>query len=524
MMLRLARLGVAPLAAALTLSVLALPSQSAAQPTDTFLCYKAKRPKGAPKFATTTVAVTDELQTRPLDVKMPKMVCAPVDLGAGLIDPDTSLLAYEVRAVKGSTYSPGAGVEVLDGLGELYVDTKPQPQFLLVPTATDPDADPAPPDPAEHALDHYRCHKTKTSEGHAPLPSGLQIALQGQASGPALLDVKKARHLCEPVDALGVEIKHAGNHLMCYQVRRARGEPKSGKIASLRVSNQFGAAALDTVKEFEICLPARAIDLCNGFAELCDRAYDAVAYPTTHNAMSNAEEGWLLPNQSFAVNTQLDDGVRGLMLDTWYFGGDVVLCHGGDLFPCDLTGMKPLVDGLAEIKGFLDRRPNEIVSIIFESYVSEADTEADFVASGLIDDVHVQPIGEPWPTLRELIEDGTRLVVFTDDSGATLPWHHYVWDFAWETHFSFENPEDFSCTINRGSMQNSLFILNHFLTRFVGSPVLADMVNHNPLFIDRAEQCLAESGRLPNFVTVDYYNIGDLFPVVDSLNGVGDGA
>jgi hypothetical protein len=46
------------------------------------------------------------------------------------------------------------------------------------------------------------------------------------------------------------------------------------------------------------------------------------------------------------------------------------------------------------------------------------------------------------------------------------------------------------------------------------------MVNHNPLFIDRAEQCRTESGRLPNFVTVDFYDIGDLFDVVDSLNGL----
>jgi len=46
------------------------------------------------------------------------------------------------------------------------------------------------------------------------------------------------------------------------------------------------------------------------------------------------------------------------------------------------------------------------------------------------------------------------------------------------------------------------------------------MVNHNPLFIDRALQCQAESGRLPNFVTVDYYDIGDVFSVVDKLNGL----
>ena len=291
-------------------------------------------------------------------------------------------------------------------------------------------------------------------------------------------------------------------------------------MRGLHTNNEFGPAALDALKEVELCLPARAIARCNGSRLLCDRAYDAVSYPTTHNAMSNAEEGWIGPNQDYSITHQLEDGVRALMLDTWYFDGQVVLCHGGDVFPCDLTGMKPLVDGLAEIKTFLDRHPNEVVSIIFESYVSEADVLSAFMASGLLSSVHVQSAADPWPSLRDLILADTRLVVFTDDSAASLPWHLYVWDFAWETHFSFATPQDFTCTRNRGSAANSLFILNHFLTKVVGSPLLADMVNHNPLFIDRAEQCQSESGRLPNFVTVDFYDIGDLFAVVDSLNGV----
>jgi len=40
------------------------------------------------------------------------------------------------------------------------------------------------------------------------------------------------------------------------------------------------------------------------------------------------------------------------------------------------------------------------------------------------------------------------------------------------------------------------------------------------LFLDRAMQCRTESGQLPNFVTVDFFDIGDLFTVVDALNGV----
>ncbi len=262
---------------------------------------------------------------------------------------------------------------------------------------------------------------------------------------------------------------------------------------------------------------------CNGVASLCDRPFDEVVFATSHNAMSNDAESWLAPNQQVTVPDQLDAGIRSLMLDTWYWGGDAVLCHGGEVVPglgCDLTGQKPLDVGLAELTTYLDTHPHEVLSIIFESYISEADTAADFATSGLLGHVHVQSVGAPWPTLRDLIAAGTRMVVFTDDSGVSLPWHHYVWSHAWETHFSFQAPGDFSCAPNRGSTSNPLFILNHFLTNPFASPALAEMVNHNPLFIDRAEQCESESGDVANFVTVDFENIGDVYGVVAKLNGL----
>ena len=66
---------------------------------------------------------------------------------------------------------------------------------------------------------------------------------------------------------------------------------------------------------------------CNGRAELCDRTFDAVSYPTTHNSFSNAEENWTNPNQRYGITRQLSDGVRALMLDTYYYAGDLYLCH-----------------------------------------------------------------------------------------------------------------------------------------------------------------------------------------------------
>lgn len=486
---------------------------------DAFVCYRTRPADGAAAFAGATAEVGDETETRSLDVKKPVTLCLPADLGGGVDDADTYLRGYRTRPARGALpLDADTAVAVQHSLGEHRVDTKPRPTMLLVPAAAGATA----PDAAQHEVDHYRCQKAKSSDGAAAIAPGTEITVDDPFSSGKTFRLTKPRQLCSPVSAFGTPVDDPAGSLLCYRARRAPGEPRHDRVLGLAVADSLGASAVDTLVEVEICLSSRAIARCNGFAELCDRGFEQVSYATTHNAMSNAAEGWLGPNQSYSITTQLDDGIRALMLDTWYFDLQPVLCHGGDVVPCDVAGMKPLADGLAEITDFLDRRPNEVVSIIFESYVTEADTEAAFVAADLMRHVHVQPVDQPWPTLRELLEADTRLVVLTDDGGGSLPWHHYVWDYAWETHFSFQNPSQFSCNRNRGAADNELFILNHFLTNFIGSPNLANQVNHNPLFVDRALQCESESGRLPNFVTVDFYEIGDVFAVVDTLNGVAD--
>ena len=254
---------------------------------------------------------------------------------------------------------------------------------------------------------------------------------------------------------------------------------------------------------------------CNGALELCDRRYDEVAYPTTHNAMSNAADGWERPNQNVGIAAQLDDGVRGLMLDVHDWDDEPTLCHA----LCPL-GSLPLVDGLRTIKSFLDRHRGEVVTIIFESYVPAADIAAAFDASGADHYVRAQAPGTAWPTLRELIDADQRLIVFTDnDGGGTYPWYMDVWAHAWETPFSAETTDDFVCDMNRGDRANELFIFNHFLTRTFAVPEEADTTNADPFLLDRARQCAADAGGdLPNFVTVDFYDQGDLFEAVNALN------
>lgn len=254
---------------------------------------------------------------------------------------------------------------------------------------------------------------------------------------------------------------------------------------------------------------------CNGALELCARRYDEVVYPTTHNAMSNAEDGFSFPNQHLGLARQLGDGVRGLMLDV-HVGdnGRAYLCHA----LCS-GGQTLLVDGLTTIRAYLDQHRGEVVTIIFESYVTAAMIADGFEASGLARYVHAQAPGTPWPTLRELIDADHRVVVFTDDDGGgAYPWYHDVWAHAWETPFAASTTDDFTCEMNRGSAANPLFIFNHFLTRTLAVPEEAATVNANPFLLDRARACMAASGRLPNFVTVDFYDVGDLFAAVQELN------
>lgn len=61
------------------------------------------------------------------------------------------------------------------------------------------------------------------------------------------------------------------------------------------------------------------IESCNGMNALCDRQINEVVFPATHNSMAAAESpGWYLSEQLRTIPGQLDDGVRGLLIDVYY--------------------------------------------------------------------------------------------------------------------------------------------------------------------------------------------------------------
>ena len=257
---------------------------------------------------------------------------------------------------------------------------------------------------------------------------------------------------------------------------------------------------------------------CNGHVELCDRRLDEVALPSTHNSHSALDEGFsqLNANHQHGVGQQLEDGVRGLLLDIYLEDGETTLCHGG----CFL-GSTPHAEVLAVLAAFMESHPREVIAIIYQDDVDPALVEADYVDAGL--DALVWTYGGgPMPTLAEMIAADTRLVVTAESKGPPPAWYHHAWDVFWDTPYSYASADEFSCELNRGGTDNPLYLVNHWVNSAIDLPSQdnAAEVNQFEVLYGRASQCRDESGQMPTMVAVDFYEEGDLFAAVDALNGL----
>jgi hypothetical protein len=318
--------------------------------------------------------------------------------------------------------------------------------------------------------------------------------------------------------------------------------------------------------------PAPEIAGCNGHAALCDRRLDEVALPATHNSMSVPLPGWFASLQEQPISEQLADGIRGLLLDTHYAdrlpdgrtrtyfadraavreaieedgvgargveaaerlrqragfrgGGErgMYLCHTF----CEL-GSTPLADVLDDIREFLVMHPGDVLVMINQDYVTPADFVAAVDAAGLTRYAFEPPRGDEWPTLGEMVERDSRLVILAENEAGAAPWYQLVYErLTQETPFSFASPEVLTapaglaatCRPNRGPDGAPLLLVNHWInTDPAPRPSNAAIVNAYEPLLRRARTCQQERGQGVNLLAVDFYGRGDLFRVVDTLNG-----
>ena len=264
---------------------------------------------------------------------------------------------------------------------------------------------------------------------------------------------------------------------------------------------------------------------CNGFESLCLKNYNEIAYLTTHNSYNSFEDSFYLPNQNLNITSQLNHGVRAFMLDIYSLNNELVLYHN----IIDL-GYYLFSDVLLEFKNFIEQNPNEVITIILEDYSTINELTTELETSLIIDYLYVHNVDMGWPTLQEIINVDKRIVLFSDQDIEEAPiWFNYLWDHAVETNYDNLSIEDFSCDYNRGQPENELFILNHFITDYFLYVTNIEVyneqvqvVNTNPYFLNRANECKIINDKFPNFITVDFFDNGDCIQVVNTLNNVNE--
>jgi hypothetical protein len=261
---------------------------------------------------------------------------------------------------------------------------------------------------------------------------------------------------------------------------------------------------------------------CNGHVELCERPFDEIVFPGTHNSHAALDDGFppVNANHQHGLAQQLADGIRVLLVDVYLDEADpdtVLMCHG----PCALASA-PHLEGLGTITSFLGANPREVITIIYEDHAPVDAIAQDYATTGADALVFTHAPGTPWPTLAEMIEADARLVVTAESGAPPPPWFHHVWDEAWDTPYGPTAIEDLSCARNRGSTDNALFLVNHWVNDAFGLPSQqnAAVVNASDVLLPRAEECRDLWDHAPNFLVVDFYEQGDLFAVVDALNGI----
>jgi hypothetical protein len=150
---------------------------------------------------------------------------------------------------------------------------------------------------------------------------------------------------------------------------------------------------------------------CNGNAALCSRKYSNVTQIGTHDS---AFVG-ILPtdNQYESLTSQLNAGIRFLQAQTHVKSGVLEMCHT----TCGELDAGTLVSYLTAITTWMAANPNEVVTLLLTNGDGAAVSlfGAAMVSSGLSAYAYTPPSQlamADWPTLQELIDNETRLVMF----------------------------------------------------------------------------------------------------------------
>jgi len=168
-------------------------------------------------------------------------------------DEISHMVGYKIKTPKGDPkFEKVTNVLVENQFGEIIVDVK-KPKLLLVPSTKDHFTVPDELNPI--TINHFKCYDVKVSKDTPKFVKRMVTVYDPNFEITKDFEVKKPKHLCTPVDKNGEGIVDAENHLMCYDLKKMKGEPKFEK-RNVFTNNQFGSDDLKVKKQHQLCVPS----------------------------------------------------------------------------------------------------------------------------------------------------------------------------------------------------------------------------------------------------------------------------
>nr|WP_297903577.1 LamG-like jellyroll fold domain-containing protein [uncultured Parabacteroides sp.] len=167
----------------------------------------------------------------------------------------------------------------------------------------------------------------------------------------------------------------------------------------------------------------------------------------------------------------------------------------------------PFNESLNAIKNALDADPHKVMTLFLDFYV-ETELESSFKESGLMEYVLEYDARNGWPSLKDMLSTGKRLVVFEVQKHLNSPsWLHNMRDFVEHTDADWGNQsEEVESFDERLKKSLSLFAGYKFLETSRGnSNDISALARQTPYLIESFKRAWVRDGRIPNFILVDKY-------------------
>lgn len=189
------------------------------------------------------------------ELKKAKKLFNPVDKNnEGIESEESHLVGYDLKKIKGEPKFKGMkNIQVTNQFGDLTVDIK-KVKGLLVPSAKDHFEIPDELDSI--VINSFKCYDAKISkiDNKKPKFDDIIVSLADQF-GSSNMKVVKPKALCSPVETNDQGILDEENYLMCYDLKKVKGEPKFKKN-NVFTNNQFGSEEIKVKNPKTLCVPS----------------------------------------------------------------------------------------------------------------------------------------------------------------------------------------------------------------------------------------------------------------------------